>query len=156
MNSKGEIKIIETINSFQKAIQKRLEENLIQIENLKDEKNLINNEDTINLNFPADVLFVLKNLQSINIKYPRSFCFYSVSNVKVIENHFLQFALLNDTQRICFDTSKINSAGEWDIINYENKYLITMTMSSFLVNKVWAWLDRGRHIWEEEYFPRLA
>jgi hypothetical protein len=151
MSLKDKTKIKETMYSFQQAIQKRLEENIIHIEYNKGEEISANNGSNMNFDFPENVLFILKNLKSITINHPRLFYFYSMCDVKILENNYLHFALLNDNQQICFDTSKINSAGEWDIINYENKYLITMTISSFLTNKVWAWIDRGRQIWREEY-----
>ena len=53
---------------------------------------------------------------------------------------------------IAFDCSKKNEADEWDIINYQSKYIITKTLSSFLNNKIWAWLDRKRNIWGEELY----
>jgi len=73
------------------------------------------------------------------------------SEIELIDNRFLFFSKINNTEIICFDTIKVNSANEWDIINYSNGYLMTKTISSFLSNKVWAWIERGRKIWEQEF-----
>lgn len=59
-----------------------------------------------------------------------------------------------DNVIIAFDCSKKNEAGEWDIINYQSKYVITKTLSSFLNNKIWAWLDRKRRFWVEELYEK--
>jgi hypothetical protein len=49
------------------------------------------------------------------------------------------------------DLRDINEAGERNIVNYQTNFVITKTMASFLNNKIWAWLDRGRKIWQKEF-----
>lgn len=72
-----------------------------------------------------------------------------VFKLALLEYHYLQFAQI-DNIIIAADIRKTNEANEWDIINYETKYVITKTFESFFANKVWAWLDRKRTIWKEE------
>lgn len=72
-------------------------------------------------------------------------------NLSLFNNRYLQFATIEDVV-IAMDVLKRNEAKEWDILNFNTKYLITKTLGSFLNNKVWAWLDRGRRIWEEECY----
>ena len=76
-----------------------------------------------------------------------------VLNLHEIDNRFLQLAKIGSVI-ISFDRSVINEAGEWNIVNQNSSYIITKTLSSFLNNKVWAWLERSREIWGEELFPR--
>lgn len=64
---------------------------------------------------------------------------------------YLQFAQIDDVI-IAVNIRKTNEANEWDIINYETKYVITKTFESFFANKVWAWLDHKRTIWKEEIY----
>ena len=66
-----------------------------------------------------------------------------------LDSRYIKLASV-DNVVIAFDCSKKNEAGEWDIINYQSKYVITKTLGSFLNNKIWAWLDRKRKIWDEE------
>ena len=86
-----------------------------------------------------DNLVVLKNNRSV------SFC------ISDVENNYLQLAQI-DSVTIVFDKTSINEAGEWNIINRETGFVITKTLSSFLNNKIWAWLDRSRCIWNEEIY----
>lgn len=80
----------------------------------------------------------------------RQFKLLTFSNYILYEDRYLFFSIMNNGEQICFDIANRNSADEWDIINYSNKFIITRTISSYLTNKVWAWLDRGRTIWKDE------
>jgi hypothetical protein len=62
------------------------------------------------------------------------------------------FSRVNGIEIICFDTNNINSANEWDIVNYSNNYLITKTIESYLTNKIWAFVDREREFWKQEQY----
>lgn len=70
-----------------------------------------------------------------------------VFKLALLDYKYLQFAKIDDVI-IAVDIRKTNEANEWDIINYETKYVITRTFESFFSNKVWAWLDRKRTIWK--------
>ena len=74
-----------------------------------------------------------------------------VFKLALLDYKYLQFAQIDDVI-IAVDLRKTNEANEWDIINYDTKYVITKTFESFFANKVWAWLDRKRTIWKEEIY----
>lgn len=59
----------------------------------------------------------------------------------------IPFATFDHQHRVAFDPSSINVADQWDIVNAETGFLVTHTMASFITNKVWAWVDRGKRIW---------
>jgi hypothetical protein len=63
--------------------------------------------------------------------------------------YLLHFASVDHVHKVCFDTSHINEAGQWDIVTTSG-YRITFTMASFWSNKLWAWIDKQRAIWEGE------
>lgn len=88
------------------------------------------------------------NLHGLSVKYEnRTIEFYFGA---LLDNRYLPFARI-EKHLFCFDTQKLNKASQWDILEYHSKYLVTLTIGSFLLNKVWAWLDKGRVIWENEY-----
>ena len=62
------------------------------------------------------------------------------------------FAIFDKRHRICFDVSKNNAASQWDILNYDNGFIVTLTLASFWTNKIFAWLDKRRTIWKEETY----
>ncbi|MBQ8673272.1 MAG: hypothetical protein IJ511_04365 [Bacteroides sp.] len=35
---------------------------------------------------------------------------------------------------------------QWNILYYDTKEILTMTIGSFLFNKIWAWLDNSPYI----------
>lgn len=74
-----------------------------------------------------------------------------VFKLALLDNEYLQFAQIGDVI-IAADLRKINEANEWDIINYDTKYVITKTFASFFANKVWAWVDCNKAIWKEEIY----
>jgi hypothetical protein len=102
------------------------------------------------IEFPKNILYYYSRIDSLNIIQPRQIEILSVKNMSIMEHRYLHFANINVVEKICFDMSKQNEAKEWDIINLSNNFLITKTISSFMTNKVWAWIDRGREIWKEE------
>ena len=61
------------------------------------------------------------------------------------------FAIFNNSNRMAFETSRTNIAGEWDIVCAETGFLVTLTMASFWSNKIFAWIDRRREVWREEF-----
>jgi hypothetical protein len=61
----------------------------------------------------------------------------------------LHFATLEDSRRLFFDVSHLNVAEQWNIVT-EKAYRVTYTMASFWTNKIWAWVEKKRAIWEDE------
>jgi hypothetical protein len=144
---------MQFIENFKKAIDKRIDKKSISF--ISNNKNNYSKNQLQSLTenvMPNVILEFLTKLNGVTINEPRSFKILELDEIKVIENRYLLFAIMHNKEKICFDTNNLNSANEWDIISYENKFLITKTISSYLTNKVWAWIDRERIIWEEEIY----
>lgn len=62
----------------------------------------------------------------------------------------LHFATIAHQHQLCFDVSRTNEAGQWDIVTLAGEGRVTLTIASFWSNKLWAWLDKGRAIWQPE------
>jgi hypothetical protein len=75
-----------------------------------------------------------------------------IDDLKADETGKIVFAIFDKKHRICFDASKNNTASQWDILNYDTGFVVTLTMASFWTNKVFAWLDKRRTIWKEETY----
>lgn len=67
------------------------------------------------------------------------------------DGDFLEFAIFDRSHCVAFDTTELNDAGEWDIINPATGFRLTHTLASFLTNKTWAWIDRQRPVWSDEF-----
>lgn len=66
----------------------------------------------------------------------------------VKDHEFIYFAMINSKHKLCFDCKGLNAAGQWDIINSRDSYIVTLTFASFWSNKIWAWIDKKRAIWK--------
>ncbi|AKQ70393.1 hypothetical protein A176_007305 [Myxococcus hansupus] len=62
-------------------------------------------------------------------------------------NGLMHFATFDDTHRLGFDLRRRNEADQWDILNVETGFRVTLTMASFWSNKVLAWVDKRRAVW---------
>ena len=52
------------------------------------------------------------------------------------------------SERLGFDLRRRNDAEQWDILNVDTGFRVTLTMASFWSNKVLAWVDKRRAVWE--------
>ena len=131
--------INKTLETFIDNLRRR--ERRMGYKVLQTEKSNVNCNNSISL-----VLFQYVDGYRI-IKDDREIVF----KLALLNNNYLQFAKIDDVI-IAVDIRKTNEANEWNIVNYETKYVITKTFESFFANKVWAWLDRKRVIWKEEIY----
>lgn len=139
------------ISDFLKRIEKLEKANIISysIEYCNNHDDLITMEEK-RIKFPRNILCLYNQIQFLNITQPRQFEILSIDNMSIVENRYLHFSNINFSEKLYFDTFKRNEAEEWDIINLSDDFIVTKTIGSFLTNKVWAWIDRGREIWKEE------
>jgi hypothetical protein len=117
------------------------------------EDNVFNEiSDIEQLQFPQSVVSFYNVVERLKINNPRFFEILPISEIKLLNGKLLCFSIINRSEKICFDTEKLNSAGEWDIVEFKSNYVITKTLSSYISNKLWAWVERDRKIWDEEIF----
>ena len=63
----------------------------------------------------------------------------------------IRFSVIDQVHHLVFDISEINDAGQWTIRNEADGYAVTRTLASFWSNKIWAWIDKRRPIWRQEF-----
>lgn len=68
------------------------------------------------------------------------------------DSELIHFSKFDNDNKVYFDTKEINQADSWSILNPQNNYVLTLTMSSFWSNKVWHWIENRREIWNDEYW----
>jgi hypothetical protein len=143
-------------------IRMHLEQIPLEFQKLSEKDNLI-----YSLGKPASLNDILKAEQKLDVSFPTQIkLFYESCNGLRVEDprleilpleqlHFvtpdkLNFATINGKHELYFDTSQINEAEQWDIVNRED-YLVTKTMASFWSNRIWAWIKTRREIWKAEF-----
>ena len=137
------------IDDFYRAIEKR-KANLNCLQIKFDKTDFV--FDYIEINkISGNLKTFLVDFKPLSFEYNnRYFQLLDFSDWILFEDTYLFFSYIGD-EKICFNVRELNSVSEWDIVSYNNKYLITRTISSYLTNKVWAWIDRGRKVWSEEF-----
>ncbi|PKQ64514.1 hypothetical protein BZG02_06840 [Labilibaculum filiforme] len=75
-----------------------------------------------------------------------------LENWSILENDKIHFATFDKDLKVYFDTKELNQADSWSIINPQDNYVLTLTMSSFWSNKIWHWLKTERQIWKDEFW----
>lgn len=70
-----------------------------------------------------------------------------LEDLEFIQPNLIHFCTIDHCHRLCFDTSALNEAGQWFVVNAETGFRVTHTMASIWSNKVWAWIDWGRTVW---------
>ena len=68
-----------------------------------------------------------------------------------LDGRLMPFATFDHRRRTAFDPSSIRVADQWDIVNPDTGFRVTHTFASFITNKVWAWIDRNRPVWLDEF-----
>jgi hypothetical protein len=59
----------------------------------------------------------------------------------------VQFAWVDFSATLCFDTLCINDAGQWDIVCPGSRFRITHTFASLFTVHIWKWIDRRIPFW---------
>ncbi len=74
---------------------------------------------------------------------------FPLQDLQIEPPGFMRFSLFDQRHPVCFDISHLNEADQWDILSAESGFKITLTLASFWSNKLFAWIDRRRPIWEQ-------
>ena len=94
-------------------------------------------EHRLGVTFPEQVRTFFSNYNGLRVE--DSFLrILALEDLRFPHSDLLQFASVGD-EKIFFDVSHLNAAGQWDIVD-ESKFPVTLTMASFWSNKVWRWL----------------
>ena len=104
----------------------------------------------LEVSFPSKVYSFYKNINGLIVNEPKLEV-YGLNNVKRFGSNVV-FASFNGIHQIAMDVSKLNEAEQWNIINHNTGFIITLSMASFWSNKIWAWLRNNREVWEQEVY----
>ena len=131
------------------------------------ERRAISNGLEYELRPARSVSEIVASLEKLHLDLPESvfqfyqFCdgfFVRSPHLEVLPVHSLKlnsrdllFATFDHEHHVAFNTSSRNVADEWDIVNVCTGFLITHTFASFITNKTWAWIDRQRPVWLDEF-----
>lgn len=112
-------------------------------------KDFIDVESVLNIKIPErvkDLYLVANGLKTIN----PDFELMEISYWKV-NSGLIHFATFDNLSKVYFKITELNQAGEWTILNAEDNYEITLTISSFWSNKIWHWIDQNKRIWDDNW-----
>jgi hypothetical protein len=101
----------------------------------------------LGVSFPAQVVLFYKYFNGLRVENP-PLEVLPIERLNFAFPNRLHFATFDGNRCLFFDTSHINNAEQWDVVT-KNGFCVTLTMASFWSNKIWAWVERKRAIWEE-------
>ncbi len=106
-------------------------------------------ERRLNVEFPHQVKLFYMCCDGITVETP-ALEILPLEKLIKDDSELIHFSTFDGKHKLCFETTNLNEADQWSIINCVSEYEVTLTMSSFWSNKIWAWIDKNRTIWKEE------
>ena len=137
------------IDDFIPSLEKRSDKTGLrfQVEPPAIESDIEAFEKRYHLKIPEQVRWFYQKCDGLQIEDP-ALEIKSIDDLAIDGTGKVLFAIFDEKHRICFDVSKINAASQWDIVNDDTGFVVTLTMASFWTNKIFAWLDNKRTIWK--------
>jgi hypothetical protein len=105
------------------------------------------NEQRLEVSVPAQVKQFYLHYNGLHLDQP-ALDILPLADLDFVAPGSLHFATVDNIHRLCFDTTHLNTRFQWNIIAIESGYWVTLTMASFWSNKIWAWIDKNRPIWQ--------
>ena len=112
------------------------------------EEDILTVEQRLSLSFPEQVKLFYRHFNGLRVDDPQLEVL-PIERLDFASPNRLHFATLDGNREIFFDVSHINEASQWDIVALDD-YRVTFTMASFWTNKIWAWIEKRRPIWQNE------
>ncbi|NOK11448.1 SMI1/KNR4 family protein [Corallococcus exercitus] len=107
-------------------------------------------EQRLGVTFPVSVRRFYAAHDGLRVEAP-SLVIRPLEELVLAPGGRLPFADFDFQHTVAFAMGAVNAAGEWDLVNAETGFQVTLTMASFWSNKVFAWVMRQRRIWAEEH-----
>ena len=100
----------------------------------------------LGLTFPPEVAAVYAQADGLTVEDP-ALEVLPIRRLTFIAPHQLHFGTVDGRHELCFDTSALNAAGQWTVVEPKSGYEITLSLGSFWSNKIWKWIDQRRPFW---------
>jgi hypothetical protein len=104
-------------------------------------------ERRLGISFPAQVGLFYRSFNGLRVDDP-PLEVLPIERLNFASPNRVHFATLDGGRPLYFNVSRINEAGQWDIVSADD-YRVTLSMASFWSNKIWAWVEKRRAIWQE-------
>ena len=111
------------------------------------DEEILRTERRLGVSFSEQVRLFYRSFNGLRVDDPQLEVL-PLERLNLASPNRLHFATLAGSRPLYFDVSRLNEAGQWDILA-EDGYRVTLTMASFWSNKIWAWVEKRRAIWRE-------
>lgn len=108
-------------------------------------------EQRFGVAFPAQTRLFYQHYNGLEVAAP-SLTVLPLEQMSFLAPGYLHIATIDHQHHLYFDTTALNPAEQWDIVTVPAGFVVTRTMASFWSNKIWAWIDKGRAIWQKEVY----
>ena len=72
---------------------------------------------------------------------------YSLDHLELARNGLIPLACFDRIHQVALDTRQFNEAGQWDIVNLETRWRVTLTMACFWTEHIWKWIRFRYPVW---------
>ena len=110
-----------------------------------DQAKILGAQARLGLEFPEPVIELWSALNGLEVQDP-PFQILPL-DAMTLDRGYLVFCMCNRSVRLGFDTRTINEAGQWNIVNVDSGYRLTLTIGSFWSMHMWTWVVKWRPIW---------
>lgn len=141
------------LKDFRQYIQKKSQKNCFEykIGNPASDDLIEEIEQKLSIKFPDQVRLFYQCCDGFKVNDP-ALEILPLEKITKDENGKILFSIFDEQHKLCFETTKLNDANQWNIINCSTRYNVTLSMASFWSNKIWAWIDKKRTIWKKEVY----
>jgi hypothetical protein len=109
-------------------------------------------EARVNGAAPPQVAMFYRHCNGLSVAAPKVDVF-PIEDLHRKEPGLVPFCRFDGRHELSFDVRQRNAADEWTIINADTGFQVTLTLASFLFNKLFAWVKKQRPIWGPESWP---
>ena len=108
-------------------------------------------QERLGVRFPSQLKQFYQTINGLHVNNPL-LDILCLNDLEIDKSGRIHFATFDKNHRIGFNTAELNAAEQWDIINMETEFKLTLTVASFWSNKIWGWIDRRRPVWQDENY----
>ena len=103
-------------------------------------------EARLEVRFPEQVRRLYSAFNGLQVADP-PFEVFALSEMFRDDRALLEFCRCDHIHRLAFETSHLNERDQWDIVNADTGYRVTLTTASFWSIRMLTWIELRRPIW---------
>ena len=144
---------ITDLNTTLNKFQEKNPQFEFKLESGADDSLIEQTQDRLGMQIPEKTKEFFKTFNGMTTRNP-SLEILSIENWTKTAEGLIHFVTFDNAVKVYLDSTEVNQADQWTIVNPSQNYQITQSMSSFWSNKIWHWIKGQKEIWKEEFWKK--